>query len=111
VLNKVDRMDGVGKSEVGNLAAELGLPSDYVAVSAQRGWGVDALLERIELSLSTLMVPVDALIPYNRNDLLALWHRRGVVETEEYEGEGTHVHGRLPRALVNQFAVFANGKG
>jgi GTP-binding protein HflX len=110
VLNKVDRMEGVRKNDVGNIAAEMGLPSDYVAVSAQRGWGIETLLARIETLLAQTMVAVDALIPYNRNDLLALWHRRGVVETEEYQGEGTHVHGRLPRALVSQFDAFANGK-
>src|SRR5581483_11183563 len=45
VLNKVDLLSGVDEHEVGRLAGELGLPDDYVAVSAERGWGTEALLK------------------------------------------------------------------
>lgn len=109
VLNKVDRMRGMDQAEVELLTAELGLPDDYVAVSAQRGWGLEALCNRIEECLARTMMGLDAFIPYRRNDLVALWHQRGVVECEEFEAEGTHIQGRLPRVLVRQFADFTNG--
>lgn len=110
VLNKVDLMQGIGEAEVGELAAELGMPADYVAVSAQRGWGLDSLKARIEQALAAQMVPFHACIPYNRNDLVALWHQRGLIEQEEYVGEGTRISGRLPVELVRQFAAYSNGK-
>ncbi|MCG8350949.1 MAG: GTPase HflX [Chloroflexales bacterium] len=110
VLNKVDSITGVDEAEVGCLAEELGMPSDYIAVSAQRAWGLETLLTRVEAALAEMMAPLDALIPYNRNDLVALWHERGLVECEEFEAEGTHIQGRLPSALTSQFAHFANGK-
>jgi GTP-binding protein HflX len=110
VLNKVDLMEGVGPEAVGGLVAEMGLPGDFVAVSARQGWGIDTLLTRIEEALAEAMVELEALIPYQRNDLVSLWHRRGVVEQEQYEGEGTHILGRIPRELASQFAGYKNGK-
>jgi GTP-binding protein HflX len=109
VLNKVDRLQGVDEAKLGELAAELGLPSDYVAVSAARSWGMDELLRRIETALGSGMDEFTAFIPYQRNDLLALWRQRGLVDDEQYEADGTRVSGRLPAALTRQFAPYAVG--
>ncbi|MEI6776455.1 MAG: GTPase HflX [Chloroflexales bacterium] len=106
VLNKVDKLDGIDPSEVGRLAAEMGLPSDVIAVSAHKGWGLDLLGERIGTALAEAMVPLKVLIPYQRNDLVSLWHRRGVIDQEEYAGDGTHIQGRIPRALAQQFTRY-----
>jgi len=106
VLNKVDLMDGVDEAEVGRLAGELGLPDDYVAVSAHRGWGMEALLKRIEDMLGQRMATLEAFIPYKRNDLVALWHQRGVIDDERYEAEGTHIVGRVPSAIAAQIGPF-----
>jgi GTP-binding protein HflX len=100
VLNKVDLMEGIDEQEVGRLAETLGLPNDYIAVSAAKGWGLQTLLGRIEQTLSAQMRPVRALIPYQRNDLLALWHQRGLVEEERHEADGTFVAGRIPAELT-----------
>jgi GTP-binding protein HflX len=106
VLNKVDLMEGVDEAEVGRLASELGLPDDYVAVSAQRGWGMEALLKRVEELLGQRMATLEAFIPYKRNDLVALWHQRGVIDDERYEAEGTHIVGRVPSAIAAQIGPF-----
>ncbi|HEU5011178.1 MAG TPA: GTPase HflX [Roseiflexaceae bacterium] len=102
VLNKVDLLEGVDENEVANLAETLGLPPDYIAVSAAKGWGIDTLLARIEATLGEQMRHVEAFIPYNRNDLLALWHQRGMVDEERYEAEGTYVSGKVPPELTAQ---------
>ncbi len=109
VLNKVDQMPGVDEAEVELLAGELGLPDDYIAISAQRKWGLTTLCHHIEQSLARTMISLDAFIPYKRNDLVALWHQRGIVECQEFEAEGTHIQGRMPSALVAQFSHFTNG--
>ncbi len=106
VLNKVDRMPGIGETEVSSLAEELGMPHDYIAISAQRGWGLQGLFMRIEQALAQAMVALDAFIPYQRNDLVALWHQRGLVESQEFVADGTHLQGRIPRILARQFADF-----
>lgn len=106
VLNKVDRLDGVDEREVGQLADALGMPTDYVAVSAMRGWGVETLLRRVEEMLSVGMLPVEALVPYDRSDLVTLWRQRGVVSREYYAAEGTYLGGRVPVDLAGLFAPF-----
>jgi GTP-binding protein HflX len=109
VLNKVDLLPGVDEHALEGMAAELGLPEDYVTISAQRGWGLDTLCRRIEATFASVMVTLDALIPYTRNDLVALWHQHGIVECQEFKGEGSHIKGRLPSTLVSQFTGFVNG--
>jgi len=106
VLNKVDLLDGVDEAEVGRLAGELGLPEDYVAVSAERSWGLETLLKRIDEMLGQRMHAIAAVIPYKRNDLVALWHQRGVIDEERYEADGTHIVGRVPGAIASQIAPF-----
>lgn len=106
VLNKVDMLDGVDEAEVGRLAADLQLPPDHIAVSAQREWGLATLLQRIEQALSEHMHAARAFIPYQRNDLLALWRQHGVVEEERYEADGTYVSGRMPSTLVGQLGKY-----
>lgn len=106
VLNKIDLLEGATAEGIGQIAAEMGLPGDIVAVSAQQGWGLQTIGERIVATLAQLMVRVDALIPYQRNDLVALWRQRGVIEVEEFGSDGAHIVGRLPPALASQFTRF-----
>ena len=88
------------------MASALGLPEDYVAVSAERGWGLEALLQRIEDTVGRRMDEVTAMIPYKRNDLVALWHQRGVIDEERYEAQGTYIVGRVPAAIAPQLAPY-----
>jgi GTP-binding protein HflX len=52
------------------------------------------------------MATLEAFIPYKRNDLVALWHQRGVIDTEQYEAEGTRISGRIPATIAMQLAPF-----
>jgi len=101
VLNKIDKLAGVDESAVAGMADALGLPSDYVAVSAQHQWGLDILATRIEQMLKHEMRELRAYIPCRRADLLQLWRQRGVISHEEYDGDGVIVEGRLPDELVH----------
>lgn len=101
VLNKIDKLDGVDQSEVAGMAEALGLPNDFVAVSAQNHWGLDILAQRIEQMLKQEMSELRAYIPYRRADLLQLWRQRGVVTKEEYDGDGVIIEGRIPEELVH----------
>lgn len=101
VLNKIDKLDGVDQHEVAGMAEALGLPSDFVAVSAQQHWGLDVLAQRIEHMLKQEMSELRTYIPYRRAELLQLWRQRGVVTHEEYDGDGVVVEGRIPAELVH----------
>lgn len=106
ILNKIDCIEGMHASEVEHLAQELGMPGDYIAISAQRGWGLDTLRARIETALAETMLACKVCIPYARNDLVALWHERGQIEQEQFTAEGTCIQGRIPPALRHAFNDF-----
>lgn len=106
VLNKMDRKPDVTGETIAAAIASMGLPHNYVAISAERQWGLTTLGERIEETLALGMLELNALIPYNRNDLVSLWHQRGRVESEEYGEEGTHIMGRIPESLIREFDHF-----
>jgi GTP-binding protein HflX len=106
VLNKVDLLDGISANDVDTLVADMDLPNDFIAVSSHNGWGINTLYTRIESALTDTMVSIDAVIPYQRNDLVSLWHRRGVIIQEQHKGDGTHIQGHVPREIAGEFREF-----
>lgn len=114
-LNKIDQLSlpknilaGTGKeSRAGELAGWLAEFPDAVPISARRENGLDVLLQRIEETLSSDLVPLRARFPYAAAELVSLFHRRGVVESEEFSSRGTLIEGRVPRALLSQFEAYA----
>ncbi|MBU0704625.1 MAG: GTPase HflX [Chloroflexi bacterium] len=98
VLNKIDRLPG--PEAVSSLAAKF---PDGVAISALTGEGLGSLLARVGEALEMQMVWLDVLIPYESGDLVALFHRRGLIEREEHTETGTRIAGRIPRGLLARF--------
>jgi GTPase len=96
-LNKIDLLDD--PSEV-----DTSLYPNAVPVSALQKVGVDALLEQIARVLATSMEVVKVIIPYDKSELVELFHRRGRVEQEEHRSDGTYIAGRIPRSLLGYFA-------
>ncbi len=88
VLNKIDR---AAPDELEALVrrVKVQFDADPVLVSAVTGDGEQALIERITLRLPGRRVRVLAHIPYGRQDLVALAHRRGSVLSEEHAETGT----------------------
>ena len=84
------------------LPAMIDFPN-AVAVSALRGDGLADLLTRIERVLETHMAWVDVVIPYERGELVSVFHRSGVVEQQEHTDMGTRIEGRIPRHLLGMF--------
>jgi GTPase len=100
VLNKVDA--------VGQPADELEQPDDpdTILVSARTGFGLDDLRHRIEEKINEGTPRVAAVVPYDRTDLVDLFHRRGQPDRVEYGPEGTEIEGRLPARFVERFRPF-----
>lgn len=106
-LNKVDRIGpAVDEGEVSHMAEELGVHPEYVTISALHGWGLDTLCRRIEEVLDRQSVSLEVTLPYNRQDLVSLFHERGRIEAEEFGPEGVYIRGRLPRRFLHAFAPF-----
>ncbi|NPA91808.1 MAG: GTPase HflX [Chloroflexi bacterium] len=89
-LNKIDLL-----SEE-ELRERLRYFPEGVPISAIKGWGLEALLSRVEEALQERLIPVQVHIPYDKADLVALFHRTGIVEDEQYTGKGTWLVGRVP---------------
>jgi hypothetical protein len=56
------------------------------------------------------MVAVDALVPYERGELVARARTSGDVE-EAYEELGVRVHGHLPASVASEVAAAASSNG
>ena len=77
-----------------------------VRISALQGSGIDALLDCVSKNLQAQFVALDVLIPYERGELVALFHRYGSIEYEGYEEGGTRLRGHLPANQSGAFAPF-----
>jgi GTP-binding protein HflX len=96
VFNKIDLLPDDG-----------GTPpaSDHaVFVSAATGAGLDPLRARIGETLRREMVAVDAIVPYERGELVARARTSGDVQ-EEYEERGVRVSGHLPPSIASELAA------
>lgn len=103
-LNKADKLAPDTLLHLKGIADTL--PS--VQVSALDGTNVDALLRLISENLVHQFVALDVVIPYQRGDLVALFHQYGTIECEDYEEAGTHLIGHMPANHSGPFATFQN---
>lgn len=121
-LNKVDLLlskgapapkDGAQPSDfagmqdvVASLPVVEGQTPAAVAISAERGWGLDTLRAKIEQTLSQSWQDVRLLLPYAAGDVAALVHQRGAVTSESYVPEGVLIEARLPRRFAAQLTQY-----
>lgn len=99
-INKIDLVDA---AERDRLAARF---PDAVAVSALGGVGLDRLLELVESSLPAFPRDVTVLIPYGRDELVAMLYRNAEVLSSEPCDEGTLVHARVGEREYTKIAGF-----
>jgi GTP-binding protein HflX len=101
VFNKLDRLNGA-------LASAGPAPSDddVAYVSALTRDGLPGLRERIASALRGRLVPVDAVVPYPRAELLARARSAGEV-TERFTDGGVRIIGRLPESLAGEVSAAA----
>jgi GTP-binding protein HflX len=87
-------------------------PQSY-AISVKSGFGIEGLIHAIEKSLPHPGVEIDAVIPYERGDLVHAIHESGEIHLEEHLAEGTHIKGYVDASLAQSIseAVANIGKG
>ena len=102
VYNKVDLLDE-------DLRTDVTVPDDdrVAFVSAATGEGIEALLTKIADALRLDMVPVDAVVPYERGELVARARTAGDV-TEGYTEGGIRVSGHLPATIAAELTAAAD---
>jgi GTPase len=105
-LNKIDLLEGFG--DPSEVTEDLSLPSEYVPISAARGLGIHELLKRIDhvISETFQLEYVCVSIPYDRTELVSLFHRVGRVDQESHDETGTRISGVVPQRMVRRFVDF-----
>lgn len=101
VLNKTDVTDD---ATVARLARAHG---GAVAVSARDGAGIDDLVAAVTARLASARRVVEALVPYDHAELVALAHRDGTVLKEEHRPEGTYVLAQVAGGAAAALEPFA----
>jgi GTP-binding protein HflX len=104
-LNKVDALPDEDRERLPELALGIGVPEDAIGISAQQGTNIDELLARLEVALedAAAFVAVTATFPFDRSDLVDLFHKIGRVEGHDYDEHGTTVTGVLPQRELGRF--------
>jgi GTP-binding protein HflX len=103
VLNKADAADPM------TLARLQQRERHSVVVSAKTGQGIAAALRVIEGELPRPGEAFEALVPYDRGDLVNRIHQEGEIDVLEHTAEGTHVSGRANPDLAGELAAYAVG--
>jgi len=98
-LNKIDLL--ADPSEL-----DTTLYPNAVPVSALQRVGMDALREKIAGVLAASMEAARVLIPFDKSELVELFHRRGHVAQEEHQPDGTLLVGRIPRSLRGYYKPY-----
>lgn len=88
------------------ISTEMDLAADFVPVSAEKGWGLDLLLAHIQDVLRSDLAPVEVLIPYDRSDLVSLFHEKGTIDSEEHTAAGTKIAGRMPKRYEPAYRAY-----
>ena len=77
-----------------------------MVVSAKTGEGIAEALAAVEADLPRPGVAFEALLPYERGDLLNRIHVSGEVESVEHTGDGTLVRGRVHADLAGELEPY-----
>jgi GTP-binding protein HflX len=101
VVNKTDAADPLVVSRL--LRVERGA----VAVAARTGAGLDQLRTVIERRLPRPPVEMEALVPYDRGELVSRMHRTGEVLSVVHEPAGTRVRARVSEGLAAALEPYA----
>ncbi|KAJ9674806.1 hypothetical protein PVL29_023999 [Vitis rotundifolia] len=91
VWNKVDK---AGNPQKIKLEAEK--REDVVCISALNGDGLNEFCNAVQEKLKDSMVWVEALVPFDKGELLSTIHQVGMVERTEYTENGTLVKAHVP---------------
>lgn len=100
-LNKIDLLKDPETAQ--EMAAQY---PNAVAISALYGHGLEQLLLKLEALLTQQMVPVRVQLPYAAGDLVSLFRRHGVVNSEQHGQTGLKIEGRVPPGLLKTFEPY-----
>ena len=74
-------------------ASAVSFDPDILLTSAKTGFGLEALLRRLDETLSDRVHTIRVLLPYDKLGLAAPMRERGSVQKEEYREDGLYLEG------------------
>jgi GTP-binding protein HflX len=77
--------------------------ADEVSVSAQTGYGLEELLQKVEAVLTARLHRVRLLLPYQRGELVSELYDVGSVEMREHTDDGVVLTVQIPFSLYEKF--------
>ncbi len=98
-LNKIDLVENPA-------ALDMTFFPHAIQVSALKGGGIDELREEISRVLAQSMIPICVTVPYDKGELVELFHRRGYIELEEHLEDGTLLAGRISNMLRGYYTPY-----
>jgi GTP-binding protein HflX len=98
-LNKIDTFTGDHKLLLDDFP-------EAVMISSKRCEGIEEMLAAIETTLEEEWPQVAVCVPFTAGELVALFHERGTIDSEEYTPQGTMINGRIPPYLAQRFEKF-----
>jgi GTPase len=102
-FNKIDQLPSP-ESVPGDLAS---YPDSY-AISAKTKMGLENLLDSIEESLFKNLTSIIVNIPYNKGDIISLFHDQARVDKVFHDQDGVTIHGQIPINLINTFSPYSS---
>src|SRR5579864_2375271 len=108
-LNKVDLMGPASRRRA--VAALSERYPQAVVISATNQTGLDQLLNAVDVASRGDAVPLEILVPYGSEGVLADLRRIGGVDRTEYVAGGTRAWGWAPRHAARRFDQYAGSSG
>ena len=107
VLNKIDLLDAPAREALRSRMSAAPEEESAVALSAQSGEGIDALLAAIDETLHTdPLVNADFRIPQHEGAVLAAIEAGMVIHSRRYEGNLVYLTATGPASLVGRYRAF-----
>jgi GTP-binding protein HflX len=101
VFNKIDKFEGNGA-----LDKYLQQYPNAVAISAEKGVGISALIEEIGTQLRPLRQFVELRVPHAESAIIARLHQVAQVTERDYEGKQARFRARIPPHFHDEFAPY-----
>ncbi len=101
-FNKIDQLEKEDQLHI--LKARY---PEAIPISAQRGDGIEVLMEALARRFASQATMIDLSIPYTEGKALDMLYKHGTVLGTEYTEDAIHVKARLPSRYLKSVSQFA----
>ena len=102
-----NKLDLVPENERNDIRLDAATTDELtVAASAATGEGMSDFIAKLEIALSKLLYPVEALVPYSCGQLISRIHELGACDVEEYTEQGCLIKARVPQELLQRLKPY-----